>query len=63
MYVCVCVGLPVRLWPPKTAAPIVTKLGLQTLNITSSKLIPTHLTFEAEIEVQSSLYYTILHRP
>ena len=30
-----------------TAAPIVTKLGLQTLNITSLKLIPPHLTSEA----------------
>ena len=35
-----------------TAAPTVAKLGLQTLNITSLKLIPPHLTFEAEIKVQ-----------
>ncbi len=41
MYVCVCVCV------------CVTKLGLQTLNITSLKLIPPHLTFEAVLRPKS----------
>ncbi len=36
-----------------TAQPIVTKLGLQMLNITSLKLIPPHLTFEAVLRPKS----------
>ncbi len=48
-----------------TAAPIVTKVGLQTLNITSLKLIPQHLTFEAVLrpKSRSKVPFTTLHRP
>ncbi len=43
---CVCRSACQAMAAP-TAAPIVTKLGLQTLNITSFKLIQPHLRFEA----------------
>ncbi len=53
-YVCLCVCVCVcvcrsacQAMAAPAAAPIVTKLGRQTLNITSLKLIPPHLTFEA----------------
>ena len=56
MYVCVCVCVcrsVCQAMVAPTAVPIVTKLGLQTLNITSLKLIPPHLTFEAVLRPKS----------
>ncbi len=63
-YVCLCICLSAcQAMAAPTAAPIVTKFDLQTLNITSLKLIPPHLTFEAVFGGSWGPKFRLLQRP
>ncbi len=72
MYVCVCESA-CQAMGATTTAPIVTKLGQQTLLITCLKVILPHLRFEAILrpesrskvrsKMRSTVPFTALHRP